>query len=350
MKKTTLAAAFTSLMLLAACSDKAQENQPAAASVATVDVCANPALNDAVKTQAQQHFETIRQFSQQNPDLYDEAKLLGLFNQLNIQVSEAKTINQNCQTQLRIAIPTAVWDLATNNAPLAQKNAPKDLIQANTTSGNIHFDGENITLPLNYVVQNNNTFAIQTQDENLKSAMRLLAEALASYGIKDTVTYQGKSMSREDALHLLRNPKPIEIASVPATSNLEAVEPIGDNIAEPPRPEQISASADAVATEALQPETASTQNKVPESELNQARDANDEATASIKSAWRKIPPNIQESLVEEQRNWESKKRQSCRNAGAKGSDAAQIQYLQIQCDTRLTRERVQYLQGFSIDE
>ncbi|MDK4591722.1 lysozyme inhibitor LprI family protein, partial [Kingella kingae] len=62
-----------------------------------------------------------------------------------------------------------------------------------------------------------------------------------------------------------------------------------------------------------------------------------------------ISPDIKQTLVAEQRDWESKKNVSCRNAAAKGGNAAESQYLQMQCDTRLTRERVQYLNGYSIE-
>ena len=53
--------------------------------------------------------------------------------------------------------------------------------------------------------------------------------------------------------------------------------------------------------------------------------------------------------MEEQRAWESKKQKSCHNAAAKGENESASRYLQIQCDTRLTREREEYLKGYSID-
>ena len=92
------------------------------------------------------------------------------------------------------------------------------------------------------------------------------------------------------------------------------------------------------------------QNRISDSELDEARRANREADQKIKSAWRNIDPEIQRDLMDEQRGWENKKRQSCRAAAAKGADKAGSQYLQLQCDTRMTRERVQYLKGYSINE
>ena len=90
-------------------------------------------------------------------------------------------------------------------------------------------------------------------------------------------------------------------------------------------------------------------NSVNSKELDAAREANGKADQAIKSAWRKIDPQVQQDLVDEQREWESKKRANCRNAAAKGKSATESQYLQLQCDTRMTRERVQYLKGYSIE-
>ena len=83
--------------------------------------------------------------------------------------------------------------------------------------------------------------------------------------------------------------------------------------------------------------------------MNDAIDAHNQANDSIRSAWRNIDPTIQQDLVDEQRDWERRKATSCGNAAAKGNSAVESQYLRMQCDTRLTRERVQYLKGFSIE-
>lgn len=349
MKKILLAALCATLTL-AACGDKATDTTQAAssASAAATNACTHPDLDKAIQTQASKHFETIRQLAQQS-DLYDESKLTSLFGQFDIQVSGNKIVQDSCQAQLTISIPENVFNLANTNAPLAQKETPQTILSNNTQAGNIRFDGQKLSLPLNFSTEiNNGTFAIATKDENLKSAMRLLADALSPYGIKDNITYQGKIMSRQAALNLINNPKPIVVASAPAPiETLEEVKPIGNDIPAPPRPEDLQA-ADGDAPEVLQPAEPA-KARVSDDELNQARSANEQADQSIKSAWKKIDPEIQKSLVEEQRSWESKKRQNCRSAGAKGGDAAEIQYLQMQCDTRLTRERVQYLKGYSIE-
>ena len=142
----------------------------------------------------------------------------------------------------------------------------------------------------------------------------------------------------------------------------QVVPPI-DNIPEPPKPEDLRKAVPAPKTDALdnsasapatpQPETLTPPvekpNSVNSKELDAAREANGKADQAIKSAWRKIDPQVQQDLVDEQREWESKKRANCRNAAAKGKSASESQYLQLQCDTRMTRERVQYLKGYSIE-
>jgi len=259
---------------------------------------------------------------------------------------------------LSIAIPENLIKQAQTNAPLLQSEAPQDIISRHLTGGNGTFSNHTLSFPLNYAVKNNQ---FTPTDNNLSGAANLLADALAAYGVKDTLNVNGKNVSRAEALKLLKQkdqPK-AEEASIPAP---QAVPPI-DNIPEPPKPEDLRKAVPAPKTDALdnsasapakpQPEKLTPpvekQNNVSDKELNAAREANGKADQSIKSAWRKIDPQVQQDLVDEQREWESKKRANCRNAAAKGKSATESQYLQLQCDTRMTRERVQYLKGYSIE-
>ncbi|WP_369011394.1 lysozyme inhibitor LprI family protein, partial [Escherichia ruysiae] len=51
----------------------------------------------------------------------------------------------------------------------------------------------------------------------------------------------------------------------------------------------------------------------------------------------------------EQRAWIQNKIQNCQQAAAQADSPAHAEYLKLQCDTRMTRERTQYLRGYSID-
>lgn len=348
MKKTLIAAVCATLAL-AACSDKPSNNTTASsASAVAQNACAPATLQEQVRAHIQKSIgDTARSFASQDARQWVDAdKVIAAATELNIQINNAQSSQQNCQAQVSIAIPNAVLDLAKANAPLLQAPIPSDYITESLQGSNARFDGNTITFPLNYTPAANGNFMLTTTDNNLSHVGKILANALLAYGVKDTITVQGNTISRSDALQKLNAPKQPETisASMPAAlPKFEEVQPIGNDVPEPPRPEQLADSA----PEVMQPEKP--QSSVADSEVEAAREANAKADQSIKSAWKKIDPEIQNSLVEEQRNWESKKRQSCRNAGAKGGSAAEIQYLQMQCDTRLTREREQYLKGFSIE-
>ncbi len=363
MKQTAIAALCAALAL-SACSKN--ETPPTAASaastVASNTSCEMPALNSQVKQILQDTIgSNAKRIAQANANDYIDAdKLIALAAQLNVTVSDAQAgqMPDTCQAQVAIAIPENIIKQAQTNAPLLQSEAPLDIINQRLMGSNSTFSNNSINFPLNYSAKNNQ-FALT--DNNLTGAANMIADALAAYGVKDTLNVNGKNVSRAEALKLLKQkdqPK-AEEASIPAP---QTVPPI--DIPEPPKPEDLHKAVPAPKTEALDNESASIPAKqqpekltppaekpstLSNKELDAAREANSKADQSIKSAWRKIEPQVQQSLIEEQREWETKKRTNCRNAAAKGKSAGESQYLQLQCDTRMTRERVQYLKGYSIE-
>ena len=363
MKQTAIAALCAALAL-SACSKN--ETPPTAASaasaVASNTSCEMPALNSQVKQILQDTIgSNAKRIAQANANDYIDAdKLIALAAQLNVTVSDAQAgqMPDTCQAQVAIAIPENIIKQAQTNAPLLQSEAPLDIINQRLMGSNSTFSNNSINFPLNYSAKNNQ-FALT--DNNLTGAANMIADALAAYGVKDTLNVNGKNVSRAEALKLLKQkdqPK-AEEASIPAP---QTVPPI--DIPEPPKPEDLRKAVPAPKTEVLDNESASTPAKqqpekltppaekpsaLSNKELDAAREDNSKADQSIKSAWRKIEPQVQQSLIEEQREWETKKRAHCRNAAAKGKSAGESQYLQLQCDTRMTRERVQYLKGYSIE-
>ena len=363
MKQTALAA-FCAALVLTDCS-QSDPAQPAASAASAASAVANsscemPALDSQVKQIVQDTIGNNAKRLANANDYVDADKLTALAAQINVTASNAQAgqMPETCQAQVAIAIPENLLKQAQTNAPLLQSEAPLDIINQHLTGSNSTFSNHTLSFPLNYAVKNNQ---FTPTDNNLSGAANLLADALAAYGVKDTLNINGKNGSRAEALKLLKQkdqPK-AEEGSMPAP---QAVPPI-DNIPEPPKPEDLRKAVPAPKTDALdnsasapakpQPEKLTPPvekpNSVNSKELDAAREANSKADQSIKSAWRKIDPQVQQDLVDEQREWESKKRANCRNAAAKGKSAAESQYLQLQCDTRMTRERVQYLKGYSIE-
>ena len=363
MKQTGLAAFCAALGRTAGSqSDPAQPAASAASAASAVanSSCEMPALDSQVKQIVQDTIGNNAKRLANANDYIDADKLIALAAQLNVTASNAQAgqMPETCQAQVAIAIPENLIKQAQTNAPLLQSEAPQDIISRHLTGGNGTFSNHTLSFPPNSAVTNNQ---LAPPDNNLTGAANLLADALAAYGVKDTLNVNGKNVSRAEALKLLKQkdqPK-AEEASIPAP---QTVPPI--DIPEPPKPEDLRKAVPAPKTEALDNESASTAAKQqPETltppadkprtlsnkELDAAREDNSKADQSIKSAWRKIEPQVQQSLIEEQREWETKKRANCRNAAAKGKSASESQYLQLQCDTRMTRERVQYLKGYSIE-
>ena len=164
------------------------------------------------------------------------------------------------------------------------------------------------------------------------------------------ISVNGQEISREAALNQLLQPKPVPKLEETAQNNetTSADETWEDDTPTQPKPKK-EVDTDASTSnkpEILKPEPAL--NVISDSELDNARQANRTANYNIKYAWQKIPPDIQQALTDDQRALESNKRQSCRSVATKGKSSNERQYLQTQCDTRMTKERVEYLNGYSI--
>ena len=89
---------------------------------------------------------------------------------------------------------------------------------------------------------------------------------------------------------------------------------------------------------------------VNDDELDSIRKAHKKADDEIKSSWRNISPEIRKDLVEEQKAWEKQRNQRCRQAANAASSDTEASKLYMQCDTRMTKERVKNLQGYSISQ
>ncbi|ULJ63410.1 lysozyme inhibitor LprI family protein [Wielerella bovis] len=369
MTKQTLIAAACAALLLSACSNK-EENTTVASSASSASMatdCNHPTVATQVQQIIQQAIATQSQgFINKNDSngILDSDKLIAIVAQLGINISDVQAgkMPHTCEAQVSINIPENVLAQAKTNAPLLQIEAPVDVITKGIIGSNTKFDNNTLSLPLNYSMQNNQ-FALT--DKNLNGVANLLTDALMAYAVRDLLTINGKEVRREDALRMLTKsaePKP-NTASTPAVvPQIKQVEPIGEQIPTPPadvqmpKEEVVPAESQPAENanvqtqpETLTPPDSKPQSRITDNDLDNARQANDDATQNIKGAWRKIAPEIQKDLVAEQREWESKKRQSCRSAAAKGADTAESRYLQMQCDTRMTRERIEYLNGYSID-
>lgn len=339
MQKPITAAVLLALAL-AACSN--ESNPPAAASSASAasaaaHVCEQPNLAADIRTQLQKMMaDAAAEAGNRSRGMVDVAKMSAAAARLEVQTDTPAVENDGCRTVATLTIPADMLEDAAKYTPLLSGKTPDEVFSA----GNLSVKDGVLQLPLRFKKSAEGKAVVERAD--LQQPVQTLTDALLAFAVKDTVMQGGKPLGRDEALRRLSNPLPEQpepAASAPAVTEVPTLE---SDIPNPPLPGELAASA----PEILQPETPQARISAPE--LESARQANEAAGSSIRSAWRAIEPEIQKSLLDEQKNWESKKQQSCRNAGAKGADKVEAQYLQIQCDTRLTRERVQYLNGYSI--
>lgn len=113
----------------------------------------------------------------------------------------------------------------------------------------------------------------------------------------------------------------------------------------PKRPTETASNNDSK-SENLTP--AAPKSRVSDDDMDNVRKAHRQADQEIKSSWKKISPDIQKELVEEQKSWEKQRNQRCRQAASSGRDESEANKLYMQCDTRMTKERVKNLEGYSI--
>ena len=349
MKKTLVSLAVIGSFALAACShsDKNDNAAASAASAANAAACQNPAYTTAIQTQFKQALATAQQqaLRSSNGEYIDAQKLADLDKQIGISLTESSATSSGCQAKISISIPKTLLEQAEHYAPLLQSGKPADSIAQKLVGSNIQFNGETLTIPFNFTANGDN---INGNSQTLSQVAQILTDVLLPAFVKGKLEIDGKTLSRDQALKLLLNPPKPEAASEPA-AKAEPVEvpTISENTDEGGSTD--SDTPPAAPQKLTPPDSSNSKSRISRQDLNDAIDAHNQANDSIRSAWRNIDPTIQQDLVDEQREWERRKATSCGNAAAKGNSAVESQYLRMQCDTRLTRERVQYLKGFSIE-
>lgn len=349
MKKTLVSLAVIGSFALAACSpsDKNDNAAASAASAANTAACQNPAYTTAIQTQFKQALATAQQQALRsgNGEYIDAQKLADLDKQIGISLTESGATASGCQTKISISIPKTLLEQAEHYAPLLQSGKPADSIAQKLVGSNIQFNGETLTIPFNFTANGDN---ISGNSQTLSQVAQILTDVLLPAFVKGKLEIDGKTLSRDQALKLVLNPPKPEAASEPAAK----AEPVEVPTISENTDEGGSTDSDippAAPQKLTPPDSGNSKSRISRQDLNDAIDAHNQANDSIRSAWRNIDPTIQQDLVDEQREWERRKATSCGNAAAKGNSAVESQYLRMQCDTRLTRERVQYLKGFSIE-
>lgn len=371
MKKTALAIA--AILLLAGC-PSGKKNAHSTKKDTKLQ-CQSPAIQTDITEQLQQIIrnEAQRLTAQDDRHFVDSSKLIDAATRLQIHIENTKKTGQSCLANISIVIPKTILDDAETNAPLLKMTSPSETLLTRTANNNMRFEEDTLYSPINYSI-NNESLNINYHDNTISSLGSILAAALLPYGVKDRVMVNGQTISRDTALQTIQHDKnnanqvnnssTSQVASEtiinpnntitirPTPIKKERSTPITPNITSEPNDQTETSSSHTNNTEDhFTPQQTSSEEETPaivNPKLEESRSAHEIADKEIKSAWRKIDPSIQQNLVDDQKNWEKQKNQRCRQAAAKGADDAESQYLNIQCDTRETRKRIKYLNGYSI--
>ncbi|WP_416191909.1 lysozyme inhibitor LprI family protein [Neisseria sp. CCUG12390] len=331
--------------LLAACSDEPSK-QNASAELA----CNDPAVAQSVRNNIQDIIkQEARAFARNDSRQFVDAdKIIAAGSQLEIALEDAQTVREGnqtlCSAGLRIMIPTEIANMAATNSPLIYGSTGiAEIIGQKVMGSNMSYSGNSFTTTIRYTPSQ--TDGVSFEDNTVTNTAQTVSAALLPYGVKSIVMIDGKAVSKEDAIRLSTNPSsdeppeanPEEILENNAASQYEGV----------PQ-DLIGMDAN---TEIMSPNTdGSAQNpSFSANDLEGARAQNRQAEAEINGVWNSMERGVQQGILDEQRGWIQSKIQNCQQAAVRADNPAQAEYLQLQCDTRMTRERTQYLRGFTIN-
>ena len=323
---------------LAACTDKKEAPQ-------TQLACQDPAIAQDVNNNIQNIVkQEARQFANSDTRQFVDAdKISAASSDLQIKLENAQQDNSGgtpfCSAELSINIPAEIMTAAQANSPLlyGEQSIPQ-LIQQRISGSTLNYNGANtLGVKLRYTPSKNtdNQTVVTYADNSVATLAQTLSAALRPYGIKGILVINGQPISREDAIRQLTTPEAVPTAPTDpeAILNNAASTEFASNL--PP-------------AEVLSPPATANDIQFSPAELNQARAQQREAENEINALWQRMDQTVQRELLGEQREWINSKNNSCRQAAARAETTLQAEYLQAQCDTRMTRERTQVLRGYTI--
>ena len=332
-KLTALAAAA---LLLAACGKDEAPKQALE--------CAAPSVTQDIKIQIE---DTLRQEARafvrnDARQFVDADKIIAAASSLDIVLDNPREVNEDNQTlcgaELQIRMPSEILKAADAASPLIYGSTPlKDLIEQKILGSAATFNGDTFTASIRYTPDSRGKAGLA--DNTVSMTAKILSVALLPYGVKDTLLVDGKSVSRAEALKILQSKgyeeppevSPEDILEHNAAASVEGVP-----------------QAEGLETEILHPDADETPS-FSQNDLDNARGQNRQAENEITGIWDGMERGVQERMQGEQRDWIRSKNQNCQQAAAQADNPAQAEYLKLQCDTRMTRERAQYLRGYSIN-
>lgn len=345
MFQKILAVAVTALVLAACGEDSAKQTpqQPACDSVEVVQTVRNN-IQEIITQEA-------RAFARNDSRRFVDAdKIIAAAAQLDITLTDATAVKDGnqmtCNASLNVQIPNDIMSMAYTNSPLIYGDLSiPQLIEKKVLGSNLLYADNRFTTSLRYTPQANQS--VHFADNTLATTAQTVSAALLPYGVKSILMIDGQAVSKEDAIKMLASPAPEDVPQ----AEISPEDILENNAASRSDGVPQDLTGPDIHTEVLIPNTIDDEKvqSLAQSELEQARKQNHQAEAEITDVWNGMERTVQQGILSEQREWIKGKTQNCMQAAASADSPAQAEYLRLQCDTRMTRERTQYLRGFSIN-
>lgn len=358
MKKNIFICGLIGALALSACSKTKEEKGTEPLS------CDNPQLSSEIHKSLQSAISSdIHQFVQRDGrHIVDIDKVLAAANELNVSFSAVELgkdskNNSICNSQLNITVPASVWQQTQTYAPLViGKTNFADHIKQQLESSGFTLNDNVFSKSFQYTPLGNSikagsatnpstTLGSEYDKTSIQNVAVTIGNALLGYGVKDKVSIGGHIYNRDDAVKLVNN----QHAQVPPETHLSQDAQTASAIlnAKPvavPVPVPVVPSND---TNAKSPAN-NAGNDVSEHALQQARDNNVNANNVINRLWVNMDDTVRKTLRPEEHKWIAQKLSQCQTQAANAKNSAQAEYIRLQCDTKMTNERIKYLNGYSL--
>lgn len=309
-------------------------------------VCEVPQLGQVFKNDLDTQFNHALKQALQNDTQHwlNPTKAMMLTNMwgLHYTLPKWQSTQQVCQTELSITIPDAVWKTARKNKVLFNNGTLDEALSQRLIGSTVRLEQGALVFPIQYDLNaKSKPISVQYRHTDWTTLSKALSLISSSYAFNDVIKFHGRLMSPEQAVQsLMQTNHAVQSAETVAVQNplvSQTVQTIASS------PVELSSG-----TEVLQP-------NLPEKifnsqDLQEAKRIYQEAGTSLKQTWQNIDEHIRQYLENEQQQWEMQRHQNCRRAAQRTQNQNHADYLYMQCDTRMTRERVQYLRSYELPQ
>lgn len=358
MKKNIFICGLIGALALSACSKTKEEKGTEPLS------CDNPQLSSEIHKSLQSAISSdIHQFVQRDGrHIVDIDKVLAAANELNVSFSAVELgkdskNNSICNSQLNITVPASVWQQTQTYAPLVigktnfadhikqQLESSGFTLNDNVFSKSFQYTPLGSSIKAGSATNPSTTLGSEYDKTSIQNVAVTIGNALLGYGVKDKVSIGGHIYNRDDAVKLVNN----QHAQVQPETHLSQDTQTASAIlnAKPvavPVPVPVVPSND---TNAKSPAN-NAGNDISEHALQQARDNNVNANNVINRLWVNMDDTVRKTLRPEEHKWIAQKLSQCQTQAANAKNSAQAEYIRLQCDTKMTNERIKYLNGYSL--